>query len=131
MKNKLIRHVLTILFLAFSFILFNSSQPADFQIDIQVSPNVLNISSMGTVVTIHTDIPFGAVAAASVKLNEIPISWWKSDNLGYFVAKFNMYEVKVSGLLIDDYNTFTLCGVTKDGELFEGSSDILVIKTKN
>ena len=38
-------------------------------IEIDVAPNVLNIASSGTVVTVHTDIAYSAVAGASVSLN--------------------------------------------------------------
>ena len=37
-------------------------------IEITVSPNTLNLASEGTWVTVHTDIPYGAVATLSLEL---------------------------------------------------------------
>lgn len=97
-------------------------------IEIQVSPNVLNLQNNGEVVTIHTDIPYSYVVGSTVTLNGLEIDHWKSDNQGYFVAKFNMDEVKeLEGLEIGGYNTLTLEGTNTDGETFSGSEDILVV----
>ena len=63
-------------------------------VTIDVAPNVLNIQSEGTVVTVHTDLPYAAVDTTTVTLNGIEIDWWKADNRGYFVAKFEMSAVK-------------------------------------
>lgn len=98
-------------------------------IEIDVSPNVLNIGSSGEVVTVHTDIPYGLVTGASVELNGIEIDWWKSDNRGYFVAKFVMEDVKASDLCIGEYNTLTVSGTSVDGD-FSGSQEIKVINVK-
>jgi hypothetical protein len=92
-----------------------------------VAPSVLNLQNNGQVVTIHTDLPYSTVIGATVTLNDLPISWWKVDNRGYFVAKFDMEAVKnLSGLRIGEYNTLTLAGVTTMGE-FTGSAEVLVI----
>lgn len=102
-------------------------------VDIQVSPNVLNIQSEGTWVTVHTDIAYSLVDAYSVSLNGIPIKSYKADNRGNFVAKFSIDEVKaLDGLVIGDYNTLVLEGllITNDEEGplgFVGEEDILVI----
>ncbi|HOP46543.1 MAG TPA: hypothetical protein PK874_02675 [Desulfobacteraceae bacterium] len=89
---------------------------------------MLNIQSSGTVVTVHTDIPYSQVAGASVSLNDVPISWSKSDSQGYFVAKFVMDDIKsLDGLIIGDYNTLTLIGYTLDYDTFIGNQDIKVI----
>ena len=96
-------------------------------IEIQVAPNVLNLQNNGVVVTIHTDIPYSNVIASSVSLNGIEIQSWKADAQGFFVAKFNIDEVKaLDGLVIGGYNTLTLIGVSTSGD-FSGSEDILVI----
>lgn len=100
----------------------------EIEIAIDVAPNTLNIQSASTVVTVHTDIAYGDVAGATVDLNGVQISWWKADNQGNFVAKFNSDEVKsLEGLKIGDYNTLTLFGYTNDGDTFIGSQDIMVI----
>ena len=64
------------------------------EIEIDVSPNTLNLQSEGKVVTVHTDIPFWQVTASSVYLNGVEISSWKTDNRGFFVAKFVMGAVR-------------------------------------
>ena len=104
-----------------------AADPEGFQITIDVAPNILNLSNQGTVVTVHTDIGYSAVAGSTVYLNGVPIYFWKSDSRGYFVAKFVMNEVKDLPLVIDGYNTLTMVGTTKAGEAFWGTQDILVI----
>ena len=97
-------------------------------IEIQVSPNTMNLQSNGIVVTIHTDIPFSAVDAQTVSLSGVEIDSWKSDNGGFFVAKFNMDDVKaIESLQIGELNTLTLEGFKVTGETFSGSEDVLVI----
>ena len=99
-----------------------------FDIEIDVSPNVLNIQSQSTIVTVHTDIAYSLVAGASVFLNDVAISWWKADDRGNFVAKFSSDEIKtLDGLITGDYNTLVLTGYTTDGEAFIGTQDIMVI----
>jgi hypothetical protein len=98
-----------------------------YEIMIDVSPNVLNLQSSGTVVTVHTNVDYNAVVASSVFLNGIPIATWKSDDRGYFVAKFVMQDVKNLPLVVDGLNTLTLLGYTDDGQSFIGSQEIKVI----
>ncbi len=96
-------------------------------IEIDVSPNVLNIQSNSTIVTVHTDIAYSLVSGATVTLNDVEIDWWKSDDRGNFVAKFDSKDIKGLEGLIDDYNTLTLTGYTTGGETFTGKQDIMVI----
>lgn len=102
-----------------------------FDITIQVSPNTLNIQSCGEVVTVHTSIAYSSVVGASVTLNNLPISWWKADNQGNFVAKFVMSEVKALAdtgeLQVPGENELTLVGTTTDGATFTGTKSITVI----
>jgi hypothetical protein len=99
------------------------------EIDITVSPHVINIASASTVVTVHTDIAYSAVAGATVELNGIEIAWWKSDSRGNFVAKFNAGEVK--GIVEPGTTaTLTLSGETILGDEFSGSDDVDVIEVK-
>ncbi|MFH1265390.1 MAG: hypothetical protein ABIK89_06645 [Planctomycetota bacterium] len=104
--------------------------------EITVSPNVINIASASTVVTVHTDIPYSLVEGASVTLNDLEISWWKSDDRGYFVAKFSSEEVKgleevaeagAEGIPVK----LTLQGTTLDGEAFSGTDEVKVINVKS
>ena len=99
--------------------------------EITVSPNVINIASASTVVTIHTDLPFSLVEGASVTLNDLEISWWKSDDRGYFVAKFSSEEVKALDEVADAGEAGTLVTLTLegicDGETFSGTDEVKVI----
>jgi hypothetical protein len=115
--------------MALALVLFQAPAKCyGFDIEIDVSPNVLNIQSESTVVTVHTDIAYSLVVGASVFLNGVAIDWWKSDDRGNFVAKFVSDEIKIlDGLIIGDYNTLTLTGYTTGGEAFIGSQDIMVI----
>ena len=102
------------------------------EISIDVAPNVLNLQRPGDYVTVHTDIPYSVVDEHSVELevgeNEpISIYRWKSDDRGYFVAKFKMSDVLELDFDIGDDNTFTLIGNRKDGDQFWGTQDILVV----
>ena len=109
-------------------LLLNPASSYSFETDIRVAPNVLNIQSEGTVVTVHTDINYSAVEASTVSLNGIEISSWKADSRGNFVAKFMMEEVKaLEDLDIGEYNTLTIEGNTCGGEEFVGVLDIIVI----
>ncbi|KPK45984.1 MAG: hypothetical protein AMK74_01815 [Nitrospira bacterium SM23_35] len=105
-----------------------------FDITIQVSPSTLNIQSCGEVVTIHTSIAYSSVVGASVTLNNLPISWWKADNQGNFVAKFVMSEVKAladtGDLEVPGENELTLVGTTTDGATFTGTQTITVINVQ-
>ena len=99
-----------------------------FDIEIDVSPNVLNIQSYSTIVTVHTDIAYSLVVGASVFLNGVAIDWWKSDDRGNFVAKFDSEEIKkLDGLITGDYNVLVLTGYTTDDEAFIGTQEIMVI----
>lgn len=108
-------------------VVFMAADGHAFDITIDVAPNVLNLQNNGQVVTVHTDIAYGLVQASTVYLNNIAINSWKSDLRGNFVAKFVMNEVKNLPLVIDEYNTLTLVGLSTDGDTFAGSQDILVV----
>jgi hypothetical protein len=97
------------------------------EITIDVAPNVLNIQSAGEVVTVHTSLAYGSVAASSVTMNGVTISGWKADNQGDFVAKFLMEAIKNLPLKIGDYNTLRIEGQTTKGSSFWGSQAILVV----
>ncbi len=96
-------------------------------IEIQVSPNVLNLKNKGEVVTVHTDLAYGAVSATTVTLNGVAIDHWKADNQGNFVAKFLIEAIKDLPLNIGEYNTLVMEGYTKTGVAFTGSYDVMVI----
>jgi hypothetical protein len=108
-------------------ILMTAGMANAYEILIDVSPNVLNLQSSGSVVTVHTNVDYNAVIASSVFLNGVPISFYKSDDRGYFVAKFVMDDVKNLPLDIGEMNTLLLLGATDDGLSFTGTQDIKVI----
>ena len=111
-----------------SLLLFSPATTYSQETTIDIAPNVLNIQSNGSVVTIHTDIAYYFVDVYTVYLNGIAIQSWKADNRGNFVAKFSMDDVKsLAGLIIGDYNTLQIVGLTTDGEPFVGEQDVKVI----
>jgi len=117
---------------ALSIAFFQAPTPSHgFEITIQVSPSTLNIQNQGEVVTVHTSIAFSSVVGGTVTLNGIPISWWKADNQGNFVAKFQMTEVKaladIGALTVPGENELTLVGTTTDNAAFTGTQTITVI----
>lgn len=102
-----------------------------FEITIEVAPQTLNLQNSGEVVTVHTDIVYSNVDAATVSLNGIEIDSWKADNRGNFVAKFLMEEVKAlaeaGSLDVPAENELTLNGYTTDNAEFTGTQTITVI----
>jgi hypothetical protein len=129
LEELVVKRVLVSIAAVVALFVLAASPLAAQEIAITVSPNVINIASASTLVTVHTDIPYSAVAGATVELNGIGISWWKSDNRGYFVAKFEAGEVK--GIVEPGTTaTLTLTGQTKDGQPFSGSDDVDVIDVK-
>ena len=99
---------------------------AEQEIDIVISPNVINLKTTGTWVTIHADIPFSEVVEGSVSLEGIPVSFIKEDDNGDLVAKFAIADVKA--ILSKGYVELTLEGVSTSGD-FLGVDIIRVITT--
>ena len=96
--------------------------------EIRIAPETLNLGSSGTVVTVHTDVRYSDMDVYTVYLGGVAIASWKADNLGYFVAKFLMDDIKaIDGLVLNDYNTFLFVGTTVGGEPICGEADVMVI----
>jgi len=94
--------------------------------DITIAPQTLVLSSKSTAwVTVHTDLPYGAVQSASVTLDGIPIAWSKADSRGYFVAKFQIAAIK--GIAEPPSVELTLEGVLQDGQTFTGTDIVPVL----
>jgi hypothetical protein len=129
LEELVVKRVLVSIAAVVALFVLAASPLAAEEIAITVSPNVINIASASTVVTVHTDIAYSAVDGASVALNGIEIDWWKSDNRGYFVAKFVAGEVK-DKVEAGTTATLTLSGETKSGDVFSGSDDVDVIDVK-
>ena len=101
--------------MALVLVLFQASAKCyGFDIEIDISPNVLNIQSENTVFTVHTDIAYSIVVGETVFLNGVAIDWWKSDDRGNFVAKFVSDEVKIrvhKGFSLPAFNYLRTTGV--------------------
>ena len=96
--------------------------------EIRIAPYTLNLRSEGTVVTVHTDVPYSDVDVYSVYLGDVAISAWKADDRGFFVAKFLMDDIKaIDGLVLNDYNTFQCVAVTVSGQPICGEAEVMVI----
>jgi len=103
-----------------------------YDIAIDVSPNVLNIQSASTVVTVHTNIKYSLVVGPSVSINGVAIDCYKADDRGYFVAKFESGTIKAlasdaSFMNANNELSLTLTGETTNGDAFSGTDYILVI----
>jgi len=96
--------------------------------EIRIAPETLNLQSSGTIVTVHTDVPYSAVDVYTVYLSGVAISAWKADDRGNFVAKFRMDDIKaIDGLILNDYNTFQLVAMTFDGDPVCGEAEVMII----
>lgn len=122
-----------------------ASHADDTAVAIDVSPNVINIGSSSTWVTVHTDIPYDVVKGGTVDLavfeynvelgnvellGVVIIKLYLMDDRGNFVAKFDMDAVKAlfeTLVTIDDEFTFVMSGETIDQDVdFSGEQDIRV-----
>ena len=130
MNNRLTK-MITLPFLCALLMLGGAASAQALEISITVAPNVINIQSQTHVVTVHTGIAYGAVDGHTVYLNGVEINSWKSDNRGYFVAKFLMRDIKgLPGLVYGEYNEFELEGVTYGGEAFWGVDEVLIVNNQ-
>ncbi|MBN2131011.1 MAG: hypothetical protein JW741_16030 [Sedimentisphaerales bacterium] len=91
---------------------------------ITISPNTLFLGSEDTIVTVHSNIPYGSVNTATLTLDDIPATFSKSDACGDLVVKFGRADVK--GIVSPGIATLTLSGQFKDGSPFEASDSITV-----
>lgn len=125
-KLYLLRSVMSLVLLCIvlSFPMVSIGQET---IEIQVSPNVLNLQNNGQVVTVHTEIAYSLVVAETVSMNGVEIDSWKADDQGHFVAKFLMSAIVNLPLNIGQYNDLTLQGVKTDGTTFIGTDQIMVV----
>jgi len=93
---------------------------------ITISPSTLVLSSPDTIVTVHSNIPYGSVDTASLTLGGIPATFTKADACGDLVVKFSREDVQ--GLVDPGSATLMLCGLLKDKDNtpFVVSDDITV-----
>ena len=97
---------------------------SDTEVSIQVSPHVIVLESLGTWITVHTNIPYGQVETSSVALNSVPAELTKSDLKGYLVAKFDQADIKAK--VAPPEALLELTGLKTDGEAFSGSEAVEV-----
>ena len=108
-------------------------------IGIDVAPNVINIGSSSTWVTVHADIAFTDVdeSTTSIKLTVeggiFPNVSCFADDRGNLVAKFDMVAVKdrFGTDSFDDDFSFVLSGETNSGDNFSGEQYIGVFFDKS
>jgi hypothetical protein len=113
------------LLLALSAGLVSADADGAEEVTIVVSPNVVNLDSEGTWVTVHAEISYSLVAGLEVFLNDIAVNFTKSDARGELVAKFNIDDVK--DILSEGEVDLTLSGSTHDGDDFIGTDTVMVI----
>lgn len=99
-------------------------------VTIDVAPNVINLGSSSTWVTVHTDIAYSLVVDATVVLfveesDDIPEVKCFPDQRGNLVAKFHMTDVKTE-LPDAGMCTFKLSGYTVNSDEFCGVQIIKV-----
>lgn len=95
---------------------------------ISVSPSTLVMGSKGVWVTVHADIRYSIVDAATVKLNGVPVTATFADNQGDLVAKFQIDAIK--GTVAPPLAEVTLVANTYDGDEFVGTDTVRVIQDK-
>ena len=109
-------------------ILAAAAQGADLIVPIVVSPSTINLQAAGTWVTVHAEIDYSDVEAASVTLNGIPVKATFADNRGDLVAKFSVVDVR--GIVEPGMAQLTLSGTTRDGDTFSGTDAVRVISVQ-
>ena len=97
---------------------------ADTEIYIKVSPHVIVLESVGTWITVHTDIAHSQVDTSSVALNGVPADLTKADLKGNLVAKFDQANIKA--IVAPPEALLELTGLTTSGEAFSGSEVVEV-----
>lgn len=93
-------------------------------IDIRIAPNTIVLGAPGAMVTVHADIPYGAVDTDTVTLNGVPARMSFPDDCGNLVSKF--LEDMIEDIVAPPSATLTLEGVTNDGDVFTGSGTVQV-----
>ena len=109
-------------------VLAAAAQGADLIVPIVISPSAINLQAAGTWVTVHAEIDYSDVEAATVTLNGIPVKATFADNRGDLVAKFLVGDVR--GIVTPGTAELTLSGTTRDGGTFSGTDSVKVISVR-
>ena len=91
---------------------------------ITISPKTLVLSSEDTIVTVHSNIPYGIVDTVTLTLNDIRATFSKADACGDLVVRFGRADVK--DIVQPGMAILTLSGKLKDGTDFQASDTIVV-----
>ena len=86
-----------------------------------VSPSTIVLAKVNTV-TVHTNIPYGAVVPASIRLDGAKPAGVRFDSLGHLVAKFRVAALDLSPGKV----TLTLRGDYRSGDSFAASDRVTV-----
>ena len=108
-----------------------SAQVNTIEIELVVSPNVLNLESKGGVVTLHADLDYGLVDVDDLKLKvydniSVPIAYTFADNCGDLVIKCNLETVK--GMVVEGDVTLTF-QLSINNDMYTGEDTISVINS--
>ena len=97
----------------------------DGEFNIMISPNTLILSSLCDTITVHSNIPYGAVVTESVAIEGVDVPYTKADSLGDLVAKIGVDDL--AGFLQPGQSvTLTLSGLLVDGTEFSVGGIITV-----
>ena len=121
--------LLLVAFFCLPFFVADCNGEDSIVVPIQIAPNVVNLDSNGTWVTVHAEIPYAAVADADLTLNGVSVTFTKADDRGELVGKFAIDDVKA--ILPPGTVTLTLSGLTKTGDTFTGSDTIKVVQVNS
>ena len=122
-KSCLIAAVILVVVAGTSFVMANKASDGEGDC-ITISPNTLALSSEDTIVTVHSNIPYGIVDTVTLTLNGIPATYTKADACGDLVVKFGRADVK--DIVEPGIATLTLSGKLKDGSDFQASDTITI-----
>jgi hypothetical protein len=103
------------------------AQDEPLPIDLQVSPNVLNLESYGGSLSMHTDVGYSWTLDVGFTVDGQLVDdfWTKSDARGELVVKASLEAVEDSDG--DSLATFVLTVITSNGTWYEGTDTIRVI----
>ena len=122
-KSCLIATVVLMVAVSTSLVIANKPNEGD-GYNITISPNTLVLSSPDTIVTVHSNIPYGSVDTTKLTLNGLDATFSKADACGDLVVKFSRADVK--GIVDPGSATLTLSGLLKGEVSFAASDDITV-----
>lgn len=118
--------VASIAALLVSAVLAAPTRGDELTVPIVIAPSTINLQAGGTWVTVHAEIAYSAVNAATVTLDGIPVKTTFADNRGELVAKFLVGDVR--GIVKPGTTPqLTLSGTTDDGDTFSGTDMVRVI----